>query len=184
MPHRAIQGGRVTVESSNKAWSTGGGNGKLLQYSCRENPMNSMKRQKDMTLECEPPPRLVSVQYATGEEQRNSSRKDVEAGSKQKRCSVVDESGGKSKVRCCKEQHCIGTWNFRSMNQGKLDMVKQEIATVNINILEISELKWIGMGKFNSDDHYIYYCGQEWSSPPSQQESEMQYLGAISKITE
>ena len=70
------------------------------------------------------------------------------------------------------------------MNQGKLDMVKQEMARVNINILEISELKWIGMGKFNSDDHYIYYCGQEWSSPPSQQESEMQYLGAVSKRTE
>ena len=70
------------------------------------------------------------------------------------------------------------------MNQGKLDMVKQEMARVNINILEISELKRMGMGKFNSDDHCIYYCEQEWSSPPSQHESEMQYLGAISKMTE
>ena len=69
--------------------------------------------------------------------------------------------GGESKVQCYKEQYCIGTWNVRSMNQGKLDMVKQEMARVNINILAISELKWTGMGKLNSDDHYIYYCGQE-----------------------
>ena len=65
------------------------------------------------------------------------------------------------KVQCCKEQHCIGTWNIRSMNQGKLEVVKQEMARVNIDILGISELKWTGMGEFNSDDHYIYYCGQE-----------------------
>ena len=67
----------------------------------------------------------------------------------------------RSKVRCCKEQYCIGTWNVRSMNQGKLEVVKQETARVNVNILGISELKWTGMGEFNSDDHYIYYCGQE-----------------------
>ena len=66
-----------------------------------------------------------------------------------------------SKVWCCKEQYCTGTWNVRSMNQGKLDLVKQKMARVNIDILGISELKWTGMGKFNSDDHYIYYCGQE-----------------------
>ena len=66
-----------------------------------------------------------------------------------------------SKVRCCKDQYCIGTWNVRSMNQGKLEVVKQEVARVNINILGISEIKWTGMGGFNSDDHYIYYCGQE-----------------------
>ena len=70
-------------------------------------------------------------------------------------------SGIESKVQCCKEQYCIGTWNVRSMNQGKLDMVKQEMARVNTDILGISELKWTGMGEFNSDDHYIYYCGQE-----------------------
>ena len=73
----------------------------------------------------------------------------------------MDVSGSASEVQCYKEQYCIGTWNVRSMNQGKLDMVKQEKAKVNINILGISELKWTGMGKFNSDDHYIYYCGQE-----------------------
>ena len=80
---------------------------------------------------------------------------------KQKRHPVVDVIGDRSKVQCCKEQYCIGTWNVRSMNQGKLEVVKQEMARVNINILGISKLKWTGMGKFNSDDHYIYYCGQE-----------------------
>ena len=70
-------------------------------------------------------------------------------------------SGGESKVQCCKEQYCIGTWNIRSMNQGKLEMVKQEMARVHINIFGISELKWMGMGDFNSGDHCIYYCGQE-----------------------
>ena len=71
---------------------------------------------------------------------------------------MVLVTGGGSKVQCCKEQHCIGTWNGRSMNQGKLKVVKQEMARMNINILGISELKWTGMGEFNSDDHYIYYC--------------------------
>ena len=73
----------------------------------------------------------------------------------------MDETGDRSKVQCCKEQYCIGTWNVRCMNQGKLEVVKQEMARVNVNILEISELKWTGMGEFNSGDHYIYYCGQE-----------------------
>ena len=73
----------------------------------------------------------------------------------------VGVTGDRSKVQCCKEQYCIGTWNVRSMNQGKLEVVKQGMARVNINILGISELKWAGMGEFNSDDHYIYYCGQE-----------------------
>ena len=72
----------------------------------------------------------------------------------------MDVSGGGSKVQCCKEQYCIGTWNDRSMNQGKLKVVKQEMARVNINTLGVSELKWTGMGKFNSDNHCIYYCGQ------------------------
>ena len=70
-------------------------------------------------------------------------------------------SGSESKVRRCKEQYCIGTWNVRSVNKGKLEMVKQDTARVNTDILGISELKWTGMGEFNSDDHYIYYCGQE-----------------------
>ena len=73
----------------------------------------------------------------------------------------MDVTGDRSKIRCCKEQYCIGTWNVRSMNQGKLEVVKQEMASVNVNILGISKLKWTGMGEFSSDDHYIYYCGQE-----------------------
>ena len=74
---------------------------------------------------------------------------------------VLSETGDRSKVRCCKEQYCIGTWNVRSTNQGKLEEVKQEMARVNFDILGISELKWTGIGEFNSDDHNIYYCGQE-----------------------
>ena len=73
----------------------------------------------------------------------------------------MDVNGDGSKVRCCKEQYCIGIWDVGSVNQDKLDVVKQDMARLNINILEISELKWTGMGNFNSDDHYIYYCGQE-----------------------
>ena len=80
---------------------------------------------------------------------------------KQKHHPVVDVTGDGSKVRCCKDQYSIGTWNVRSMNQGKLEVVKQEKARVNVDILGISQLKWTGMGEFNSDDHYIYYCGQE-----------------------
>ena len=73
----------------------------------------------------------------------------------------MDVIGDRSKIRRCKEQYCIGTWNVRSMNQGKLDVVKQVMARVNIDILGISELKWTAMDEFNSDDHYIYYCRQE-----------------------
>ena len=81
--------------------------------------------------------------------------------SKQKQYLVVDVTGDRSKIRCCKEQYCIGTWNVSSMNQGKLEAVEQEMARVNVHTLGISKLKWAGMGEFNSDDHYIYYCGQE-----------------------
>ena len=73
----------------------------------------------------------------------------------------MDVTGDRSKVQCCKEQCCIGTWNVRSMNQGKLEVVEQVMARVNVDILGISELKWTGMGELNSDDHYMYYCGQE-----------------------
>ena len=125
--------------------------------------MDSMKRQKDVTMEDELP-RSDGVQYATGEEQRaiiNNSIKKEAAGLKQKWHPVVDVYGGKSKVWCYKEQCCMRTWNVRSMNQGKLDVVKQEMERLNIDILRISELKWIEMGEFNSEDHYIYYYGQE-----------------------
>ena len=73
----------------------------------------------------------------------------------------MDESGGESKVRYCKEQYCTGTWNVRSMNQGELEVVKQEMARVNIDNLAIIALKWMEMGEFNSDDYCIYYCGQK-----------------------
>ena len=98
---------------------------------------------------------------ATGDQWGNNSRKKEEMEPKQKQHPVVDGTGDRSKVQCCKEQYCIGTWNVRSMNQGKLEVVKQEMARVNIDILGISELRWTGIGEFNSDDHYIYYCGQE-----------------------
>ena len=156
MSCRATQDGRAMVESSDKTWSTGEGNGKPLQYSCLENPMNSMKRQKDRTLKVELP-RLVGAQYATGDQWRNNSRKNEEMEPKQKQHPAVDVTGDGSKVWCYKEQYCMGTWNVRSMNQGKLEVVKQETARVNVNILGISELKWTGKGKFNSDNHYNYY---------------------------
>ena len=148
------------VERSDRMWSTGEGNGKPLQYSCLENPMDSMKRQKDRTLKDELP-RPVGVQYATGDQWRNNFQKNEETEPKQKQHPGVDVPGDGTKVRCYKEQYYIGTWNVMSMNQGKLEAVKQEMARVNIDILGISELKWIGMGEFNSDDHYIYFCGQE-----------------------
>ena len=107
-----------------------------------------MIRQKDMTQKDELP-RSVGAQYATGEEWRNSSRK------KRKQRPVVDVTGDGNKLWCCKEQYCKGTWDVRSMNQGKLEGDKEEMARVSIDILVISELKWTRMGEFNSDDHYI-----------------------------
>ena len=94
-------------------------------------------------------------------EWRNKSRKNEEMEPKQKQHPGVEVMGDGSKSQCGKEQYCIGTWNVKSMNQGKLEVVKQEIARVNIDILGIIELKWTGMDEFNSDDHYIYYHGQE-----------------------
>ena len=155
----ATQDGRDMVERSDRMGSTGEGNGKPLQYSCVENPMNSMRRQNGRVLK-EKLPGSVGAQYATGDQWRNDSRKNEGMEPKQKQYPVVDVTGDRSKVRCCKEQYCVRTWNVRSMNQGKLEVVKQEMARVNVNILGISELKWTGMGEFNSDDLYIYYCGQ------------------------
>ena len=99
--------------------------------------MNSMKRQKDRTLKDELP-RLVGAQYATGDEWRNNSRKNEGMEPKQKQYPFVGVTGDRSKVPCCKEQYCIETWNVRSMNQGILEVIKQEMARVNINILRIS----------------------------------------------
>ena len=119
-----------------------------------------MKRQNDR-IPKEELPRSLGAQYATGDQWRNNSRKNEGMEPKQKQYAVVDVTGDRSKVQSCKEQYCIGTWNVRFMKQGKLEVVKQEMARVNIDILGISTLKWTRMGKLNSDDHYIYYCGQE-----------------------
>ena len=113
-----------------------------------------MKRRKDRTLKDELT-RSVGVQHDTGEEWRNNSRKNGEMEPKQNQHPVMDATGDGSRVQCCKEQYCIGTWNIRSMNQGQLEVVKQKRARVNIDIIGIKELKWTGMGEFNSDDHYI-----------------------------
>ena len=140
-------------------WSTGEGNGKPLQYSCLENPMNSMKRQNDRILK-EELPRSVGTQYATGDQRRNHSRNNEGIEPKQKQYPVVDVTGDRRKVQCYKEQYSIRTWKVKSMNQGKLEVVKQEMARKKVNILGISELKWTGMGEFNSNDHYFDYGGQ------------------------
>ena len=105
-------------------------------------------------------PSSIGVQYTTVKKPGNSSRKNEEAEPKWKQHPVVDVPGGENKVRCCKEQCCIGTWNVKSMNQGKLDVVKQEMARMNIDILGYSELKWMEMGEFNSDDYCILSVGK------------------------
>ena len=121
---RATQDGRVMVESSDKMWSTEERNSKPLQYSCLVNPMNSMKRQKDRTLK-EELPRSVGAQYATEDQWRNNFRENEETEPKKKQHIVVDITGDGSEIQYCKEQYCIGTWNGGSMNQVKLEVVKQ-----------------------------------------------------------
>ena len=146
---------QVTVESSDNTCSTGEGNGKPLQYSCLENPTNTMKRQKAITqknrydihactqkdMTQKSLPRSVGAQHTAGEEQGYSPRSNAEAKPREKQrllqvCLVVKV------VRCCKEQHCTRTWNVRSMNHDKLEVTKQETARVNTNILGISEIRW------------------------------------------
>ena len=103
--------------------------------------MNIMKRQNDR-IPKEELPRSLGTQYATGDQWRNNSRNNEVMEPKQKNYPVVDVTGDRSRVQCCKEQYCIGTWNVRSMSQGKLEVVKREMARVNVDILGISELKW------------------------------------------
>ena len=124
-------------------------------------PHEQYEKQKDRTLR-DDLPMSVGVQYATGDHWGDNARNNEEMEPYQKQHLVVDWTGVGSKVWCRKEQYCIGTWNARSMNQGQLEVVKQEMSRVNIDIWEISELEWTRMGEFNSDDHYIYYCGQEY----------------------
>ena len=140
---KATQDRWVIEKSSDKTWPTEGENGNPFQYFCCKNPMNSKKGKKYKTSEDEPR-RSKHVQYATGEEQRvitNSSRNNEVAGPNRKQPWGVDVSGGESNIQRYEEQYCIGTWYVRSINQGKLDVVKQEMARVNIDILGISELK-------------------------------------------
>ena len=120
-------------------------------------PHEQYEKAKDKTLKDELPG-SVGAQYASGDQWRNNSRKNEGMEPKHKQHPVVDGTEDRSKVWCCKEQYCIGTWNVRSMNQGKLEVIRQEMARVYIDILGISELRCTGMGEFNSDDHYIYYC--------------------------
>ena len=141
-----LEGPSKTNRSWWRTWSTVEENDKPLQYACTENPMNSMRIQKDMTLKDELP-RSVASQYVTGDQWRNNSRNNEEIEPKWKQHPVVDVTGDGSKVWCCKEQYCIWTWNIRFMNQGKLEVVKQEMTRMNIDILGISELRWIGMGE-------------------------------------
>ena len=117
--------------------------------------MNSLKKQNDRILK-EKLPRSVGPLYVTGNQWRNNSRNTEGMEPKQKQYPAVDVTGNRSKVQCCKEQYCIGTWNVRSMNKGKLEVVKQGMARVNVNILGISELKWTGMGECNSDAILAY----------------------------
>ena len=131
--HRATQDGQDMVERSDRMWSTGEGNGEPLQYSCLEKPMNSRKKQNDRILK-EELPRSLGAQYATGGQWRNKSRKNEGMEPKQKQYTAVDVTGDRSKGRCHKEQYCIGTWNVRSMNQGKLEVVKQEMARMNVAV--------------------------------------------------
>ena len=150
--------------------------------------MNSMKRQNDRILK-EVLPGSVGAQYASVNQWRNNSRKNEGMEPKQKQYPVVDVTGDRSKVPCCKEQYCIGIWNVRSLNQGKLEMVKQEIGRMIINILGNSELKCTEIGEFNSFDHYIYSFGQESLRRNGvaimvNKRVEMHYLDAVSKMTE
>ena len=120
-------------EKSDRMWSIGEGNGNPRQNSCLENPMNSMRRQNDRILK-EELPRLVGAQYATGDRWTKNSRKNEGMEPMAKQYLVVDGTGDRSKIQCCKEQYCIGTWNVRSMNQGKLEVVKQDMPRVNTSL--------------------------------------------------
>ena len=146
--------------------------------------MNSLKRQKDTTLK-EELPRSVGAQYATGDQWRNNSRKNEGMQPKQKQHPVVHETGGGSKVWCCKEQHCIGTWNVRSMNQGKLEVVKRDGKSEHRHLRnQQTKMDWNGWIELRWPLHLLLWAGvpqKKCSSHRSQQESKMQCLDATSK---
>ena len=145
MPCGSTQDVWVTVDRSDIMWPTEGWNGKPLQYSCLENPMNSMERQKDRTLKDELP-RSVGAQYAPGDQWRNNSRKNEGWSEIKNNTQLWMWLVIEARSDVVKEQYCIGTWNIRFMNQGKLELIKQEMARVTIDILGISRLIWTGMG--------------------------------------
>ena len=135
----------------------GEGNGKPLQYSCLENPMNSMKRQKDRALK-DKLPRSVGAQYATGDQWRNNSRENEGMELKQNQHSVVDGTGDRSKVWCCKEQYCLGTWNVGPWIKANWKW-SNEMARVNVDILGISKLKWTRVGDFRWPLYLLLWAG-------------------------
>ena len=150
---------RVMVERSDRMWSTGEGNGKPLQYSCLKNPMNSIKRQNGKILKGELPGSVVPSKLLETSGEITPERMN---GWSQSKNNTQLWMGLMIEARFAAIRViCIGTWNVRSMNQGKLEVVKEEMARVNIEIPGISELRWTGMGELNSADHYTYYCGQE-----------------------
>ena len=161
MPCRGTQDGQVILKSSDKTWSTETGKGNQFQYTSCENPMNYTKGPKNMTPKDEL--RRSDVLYSSGENWRTTTKLQEEWSSwaKLEMMLSLDMFSDESKNQCCKEQYCIGTWNVRSMNQGKLNMVRQEMARVNTDIWGISEVKRMGMGEFKSNNYYIYYCWQE-----------------------
>ena len=174
------------MESSNKTCSTGEGNGKPLQYSCLENPTNSMKRQNDRILK-EKLPRSVGAQYATGGDQwRNNSRKNEGMEPKQKQYPAVDVTGDRSKVRCCKEQYCIGTWNvrFHESRQIGSDQTgdgKSECRHSRNQRTKIG-LEWVNLTQMTIISTTVGKSPLE--EMESTKESELQYLDAVSKMTE
>ena len=142
MPCGATQDRQVMVKRSDRMWSTGERNGKPLQYSCFENPMNSMKRQNDRITK-EELPRSVGTQYATGDQWRNNSRKNEGMEPKQKQRPVVNGTGDRSKIQCCKEQYCIGNWNVSSMNQGKFrsDQISRSVVSNSLRPHELQHAR-------------------------------------------
>ena len=148
--------------------------------------MNSMKRKNDRILK-EELPRSVGAKYATGDQWRKNSRKNERMEPKQKEYPASDVTGDRSKVRCCKEQYCIRTWNVRSVNQSKLEVVKQEMARVNVDILGNKDgLEWVNLTQMTIISTTVGANPSEELEWPSwsTKESETQYLDAISKMTE
>ena len=162
-PCRSTHNGWVMVESSDKCGPLEKGMANHFSILALRTPWAVWKGKKIRHWKMNSPGWYV-LNMLTRDQWRSNSRKNEEMRPKQKQWRVVNVTGDGSKVWCCREQYWIGTWTVRYMNKGKLEVAKQEMAIVNIDILGISELKWTGMGEFNSDNHYIYYCGEQYYS--------------------